>query len=446
MSIEKQVLEQVVPTVEEEQELHRTVEDLRRVLLAEARKRGLEEVEVMLVGSIAKGTYLRGALDIDLFVLYPPAVNREDIKRHTLAMGKAVLEDWQVQYAEHPYVRGTCRGYRVDVVPCYRVSSTAAMQSAVDRTPFHTRFIRDHLKTEQKDQVRLLKQFLKGIGCYGAEVRVQGFSGYLAELLVLRYGSFRGVLEAGRRWEGEETLYLEGTPRGAEFEESFVFIDPVDPSRNVAAALAPDRLRRFIHAAGAYLRRPRLTFFFPEPVRPWLLPKLAARLQNFIGVEMPRPEVIDDIVYSQARKGAGSLATLLREHDFTVLGQTFFVDDYILLAVELESRELSPTTLHCGPPREQREHAENFLQKWEGHSRTVGQPFVKEERWWVEIEREYTTAGQLLEAKLPELSLGKHLDRCKDRASVLEGEQLAVPRYAAFWTDYLSGLPPWERG
>lgn len=445
MTLEEQILEQVVPTPEEERELHRTVANLESTLLDQARKRDLE-VDVMLVGSIAKGTHLRGALDIDLFVLYPPAVPREDLKHHTLAMGKAVLDDWQVQYAEHPYVRGHYGRYDVDIVPCYRVSSAAAMQSAVDRTPFHTRFIREHLAEEQKNQVRLLKQFLKGIGCYGAEVRVQGFSGYLAELLILKYGSFHQVLKAAQTWGEEETLYLEGTPRGAAFEEPFVFIDPVDPSRNVAAALAPHQRRQFVRAAHAYLRQPRRTFFFPEPIRPWPLRTLALRLQNVMGIELPRPKVIDDIVYSQARKGATSLATLFQEHDFSVLDQTFFVSDHVLLAVELESRELSPTVLHCGPPHEQQEHVENFLRKWRGHPRTVGEPFVKEGRWWVEIERDHTTARDLLAAKLPELSLGKHLDRHKEQAVILEGEQLATPRYAAFWTDYFSDLPPWERG
>jgi len=40
-----------------------------------------------------------------------------------------------------------------------------------------------------------LKQFMKGIGVYGSELRRRGFSGYLTELLVINYGSFLGVLK-----------------------------------------------------------------------------------------------------------------------------------------------------------------------------------------------------------------------------------------------------------
>jgi tRNA nucleotidyltransferase (CCA-adding enzyme) len=37
---------------------------------------------------------------------------------------------------------------------------------------------------------------MKGTGVYGAEAKVEGFSGYLTELLVINYGSFPKALEA----------------------------------------------------------------------------------------------------------------------------------------------------------------------------------------------------------------------------------------------------------
>jgi tRNA adenylyltransferase (EC 2.7.7.25) len=55
-----------------------------------------------------------------------------------------------------------------------------------------------NLHREQKDEVRLLKKFMKGIGVYGAEIKVKGFSGYVAELLVYFYDSFRNVLPPRR--------------------------------------------------------------------------------------------------------------------------------------------------------------------------------------------------------------------------------------------------------
>ena len=113
-----------------------------------------------------------------------------------------------------------------------KIDSTEHLISAVDRTPFHTRYVKEHLKEDQKNDVRLLKQFMKGIGTYGAEARTRGFSGYLLELLVLRYGTFKDVISAMAGWTNGTVLSLEraGAKR---FNDPLVFFDPVDPSRNI---------------------------------------------------------------------------------------------------------------------------------------------------------------------------------------------------------------------
>ena len=84
-----------------------------------------------------------------------------------------------------------------------------------------------NLRPEQHDQVRLLKQFLKGIGVYGADAKVCGFSGYLAELLVLRYGDFDQAIVAGVSWTAGTVLSM-AEEAGSGFRTPLVFIDPVD--------------------------------------------------------------------------------------------------------------------------------------------------------------------------------------------------------------------------
>ena len=49
-----------------------------------------------------------------------------------------------------------------------------------------------------------------------------------------------------------------------DFGEPLVFIDPVDPSRNVASPVSLDKLALFVFAAREYLRDPRPLFFFPR--------------------------------------------------------------------------------------------------------------------------------------------------------------------------------------
>ncbi len=441
--LREQVLNEVVPTTAERRELQEAVEALKQEIRDVAARKDID-ISVMLVGSIAKDTYLHGALDIDLFLLFPPNTPRETMKQRALDIGTAVLDDWDIQYAEHPYVRGTHGGYDADVVPCYEVSDAAEMQSAVDRTPFHTEYIQRHLQEKQKDDVRLLKQFMQGVGCYGAEERVRGFAGYLAELLVIRYGSFMEVLRHAPGWQDGTVLSL-SDDTAASFPEPFVFIDPVDPSRNVAAAVSDAKRRLFMQAAAAYLEGPRLTFFFPRPVDPWPPEQIQPRLQQWIGIELPRPDVVDDILYSQVRKAVRSLETLLEEHSFTPLEGTYHVDDTILLAVRLKQRELPQQRVHQGPPAEQQEHATAFKEKWEGHPRTVEAPFLDDGRWKVTITRRYRQAGELLHDKLDELNLGKHISRQTSEAAVLTDGELAQNKYARFWTRQLSDSMPWER-
>src|SRR5512137_731153 len=190
-TLEAQVIREIAPTPEEYRRVTEAATALLEKVAATAKEMGIM-VEPVLVGSVAKGTFLRDP-DIDLFVMFPPETSREELERDGLALGMRILHG-EKKYAEHPYVHGEFHGFEAEIVPCFRIRDTSQKMSAVDRTPFHTRFIADNLRSEQHDEVRLLKRFLKGIGAYGAEEAVRGFSGYLAELLVIRFGSFSGVV------------------------------------------------------------------------------------------------------------------------------------------------------------------------------------------------------------------------------------------------------------
>ena len=88
-----------------------------------------------------------------------------------------------VRYSEHPYVEATIKGTKVNVVPCYDVKE-GQWQSAADRSPFHTKFMLESLTGVMKNEVRLLKKFLSCNKIYGSEIARQGFSGYVAEVLI----------------------------------------------------------------------------------------------------------------------------------------------------------------------------------------------------------------------------------------------------------------------
>ena len=171
MVLEDDVLKKISPTPERRKAIQGSVNSLLARTKEEADKEGLG-LRVSLVGSVAKDTFLREP-DIDIFILFPETVSRDRLEAVGLAIGKRILRVHEERYAEHPYVHGEWDGLEVDLVPCYQISDTALLRSAVDRTPFHTKYVQSHLREEQKGAVRLLKQFAKGIGVYGAEAKVR---------------------------------------------------------------------------------------------------------------------------------------------------------------------------------------------------------------------------------------------------------------------------------
>ncbi|KAA0002253.1 MAG: CCA tRNA nucleotidyltransferase [Thermoplasmata archaeon] len=440
MNVEEEVLKKIKPSKEEEKEIKKIINELKRKISKEIEKRGVD-AKVLLVGSLAKGTYLKNALDIDLFILFPPSVSKEKMKEQSLEIGKEVLPKWKIQYAEHPYVRGEYEGYTVDIVPCYDVQNISKKMSAVDRTPFHTEYIKEHLT--QKDEVRLLKQFLKGINCYGAEAKVEGFSGYLAELLILKYGSFRNVLKNASHWKRKTILSLDKEIKS--FPENFVFVDPVDPSRNVAAALSPEKLKFFIFAAEEYLKNPRIEFFFPKEIKPLSKEKMKKLVKNFLGVCIPKPDLVDDILYPQIRKAARSIESLLHKNDFHPQEHGYYVNEEILIVLKLRELHLPEKKLHMGPPEEEKEHVKSFILKWKGRKDVSKEPYKKDGRWWVEIKRKYPDAFIFLKENLHAINFGKNLNDLKEKAEVYTDEELRNEKYAKFWAEYFSKEPPWER-
>ena len=277
------VRERVVPTEEERSRLRETVAALTE--RAEA-----AVAELLQVGSTARDTWLAGDRDIDLFVAFPPDLDREHLEEYGLQVGHAVLPDGHEEYAEHPYVVGTYDGYDVDLVPCFDVADATAIQSAVDRTPFHTRYLEDRLNDDLADEARVAKQFCKGIGVYGSDLRTRGFSGFLLELLVCEYGGFRPLVVAAADWH--PPVELDPESHGARetaapsrndevgdadlaFDDPLVVVDPTDPERNVAAVCSAENVARLQHYARELLAGPRVDLF--EPADPDPLDAAAVR-------------------------------------------------------------------------------------------------------------------------------------------------------------------------
>ncbi|WEL22364.1 CCA tRNA nucleotidyltransferase [Halorhabdus sp. BNX81] len=405
------VRQRVEPTDAERERLDRAATEVIDRAEAALEEQGIDG-DVMLVGSTARNTWIAGDRDVDVFVRFPPDTERQRLESVGLDIGHAVLPDGHEEYAEHPYVVGEVDGYDVDLVPCYDVEDATAIQSAVDRTPFHTEYLRTRLDDDLADDVRLCKAFLKGIGVYGSDLRTQGFSGYLTELLVLEHDGFRSLIEAAAEWHPPVRFDPEdhGT---ATFDDELVVIDPTDPERNVAAALSTANLARFQHYARELLAEPRGSLFDPSEPEP--LDPVAVRAAfdergtTPVALTFETPALVEDDLYPQLEKSLDGVGGLLDRHGFDVLRSAAFADERAVLLFELEVAQRPAIERHVGPPVHVREHADGFYEKYADTD--VYGPFVSDDRYVVERERAYRTAAELLESDaLFDVALGTDVE------------------------------------
>jgi tRNA nucleotidyltransferase (CCA-adding enzyme) len=350
------------PTKSEASKLTKIAQEAKR--LVESRVASLDEVvDVVFGGSFAKGTWLPGDADIDIFVKIKPSVSVERFEVLGKSIGQEALKKHKpkLRYSDHPYVEAFVRGIRVNVVPCYSVEQ-GKWQSAADRSPFHTEYISSNFDDEKRMQARLLKKFFKGVGIYGAEISTGGFSGYVSEVLVLKYGSFENVLRAAADMQERQVIavgdYDSDIVKG--FRTPVIIIDPIDSRRNLGTAISPESVGRFVLAARAFLASPSLQFFREKKKHA----KASAKLYpNVLVVEFTHKERSPDIIWGQLKRSLNAMAKQLEIADFIVLRSSCVTDEKTsaALAFLLESITLPPYTKRKGPEVSRRKDTASFI-------------------------------------------------------------------------------------
>ncbi|MFH1106343.1 MAG: CCA tRNA nucleotidyltransferase [Candidatus Micrarchaeota archaeon] len=389
-----------------------------------------KDAEVNFVGSAARDTGIAGDRDIDLFISFSKERSRDEIVELTRRAALAVHPDWEMHYAEHPYLQAVVRGFKVEVIPCYRIVENEALASAVDRTPLHALYLQKHLSSRQKRDVRLLKQLLKSHGIYGAEAEVEGFSGLVCEYLVLNYRSLHGLLQSAAKWVPPVILDIEGAYDGeedalrAKFQHHLVLVDFVDCNRNAAAAISETNFSRLILLAREFLARPSLQLLFPKrlPCSSALLSKTLVRRMHMVVMVMPSPKgIVSDILVPQLRHTQRSLERHLALEGFRVFGShSFCTGSECALVFELESASAPKLKRRAGPPVTLEKDVSKFLAS---HGRVLRGPYVEGGRVFVEEASGGSAESFLAGARARGRSLGvaSHFLKPFSKARILSG-------------------------
>jgi tRNA nucleotidyltransferase (CCA-adding enzyme) len=461
------VSERVTPKADECAKIGALARKLEKRVVSACRESGVK-ARVRVEGSVAKDTWLSREPDVDVFMRVPASMPRKSLGDVCLRVAReATKGSEQVErFAEHPYLEAFVDGTRVNVVPCYAVR-LGKWLSATDRTPFHTDYINEHFDARMRSEVRLLKKFMKGIGVYGAEIKVGGFSGYLCELLVLHHKSFLETVGAFAQHEQRMVVDTEGFYRNRQnevdllFDEPLVVVDPVDKARNVASAVRKQNLYTFIAAAQAFVRTPSLNYFYPPATVPLTVNKMRQELKKrcrgpaIVFVTFGKIGAVPDILWGQLYKSLRSLHKLVELSDFSLLRDFAWSDERALnvFGFELEHCCIPQVRKHLGPPLEKESECEKFLLKHQNAVGTVAGPYVEDGRWVVEVQRKYTDACTLLRERLKDG--GKNAGVAEGISHVLKkgfkvfvNEEIVEAyeknrEFAAFLSEFLSGRPKW---
>ncbi len=409
LPLEDVVLTTLRPTLAEREHVCGIAKRLLEAIARSGKAQG------MVVGSIARHTWVRGDRDLDVFMLFDAGLSREQLEEEGLALARTIAAEFSTKYhekyAEHPYINAVIDDVDVDLVPCYNVDSATKIQSAVDRTPFHTRYITDKING-LIDDVLLLKRFAKAGGIYGSDQMTEGFSGYLCELLVLYYGGFTSLLEATADWHPH--IIIDPEHHAAkEFDEPLIVIDPVDPRRNVAAAVSLDRMVEFVELARGYLESPSEKFFLvplPQTItKEELAALLVKRETGLYAITFATPPYIEEVIVPQLKRSMLAIVEHLGRNGFAVHHAHYTMEEErCMFLMELLVTQLPNVRIHNGPPLWNRVNAEKFREKHVASP--LPGPYINEGKYEMEVTREFTRVEDLLNSEsMLQVKLGKHV-------------------------------------
>jgi len=363
--------------------------------------------EAILGGSVAKGTYLKGKSDVDIFVKF----NFKKYKGHALS---PLLEESlkkfkpEVIHGSRDYYQFEKDGMSFEVVPVLDIKTLDAADNIMDYSPLHVDWVMKNIAGFE-DDIRLAKQFCKAARVYGAESYIRGFSGHTLDILVIHYKGFVHLLKAAQDWGDKVVVDHGNVHKGkalevlniAKVQSPLIVIDPVFSERNAAANLNEEKFERFKDCAKAFLKNPSEKFFVEKKIDLKELEKKGAVLLTISPVT-GRKDVIGSKllkVYEFLKKGLG-------EYGVVDSGWEWEYGEDAAVWFLLEKKELSSTFVQEGPPLTQRPYVAAFKRK---HKKT----FEQDGRVCANVERDCTTIKKCLQNLLKDLYVKERAKKSK---------------------------------
>ncbi|MDI6738461.1 MAG: nucleotidyltransferase domain-containing protein [Nanoarchaeota archaeon] len=356
----------------------------------------------VLGGSFAKGTWLSGNHDVDIYVRFSKAVySGKNISILLEKELKKSFKNLELLHGSRDYFQLKMKDFTVEIVPIIEINHADEAENITDVSLLHVQWVSRH--RQLLDDMRMAKAFFKANRIYGAESYIQGFSGYVLEILTLYYSGFEELMQNIAKWDVSKKVVIdiEGYYKGkaliaelnkAKLYSPLILIDPVQKERNAAAGLSWEVYGKAIELAKNYLEKPSLKFFEKENMTRALLKKKAGKNAFFI-IEAKPVDGKRDIVGAKLMKCFEHVKKELLSSEFKLVDSGWEWEKDALFWFIVPKEKLSMLYKHRGPPVSEAERIRRFKEAW--HEREV---LEENGVSYVLAKRKYREAKDLLKA------------------------------------------------
>lgn len=291
--------------------------------------------KAILGGSYAKGTNL-DSYDCDIFVMFDLSYKNKDISDIT----EKVIKSFKATrvHGSRDYFQFIKNKIQYEIVPVLDIKHPKNVVNVTDMSPFHVDWVKKNIKNFAQD-IKKAKLFFKANELYGAESHINGFSGYVLEVLVIHYKGFDNLIKAASNWKDKVIIDInkkhKNVLKSLNYSKTYgplILIDPVQDDRNAAAAVSFEQFNKFIFLSKLYLESPSEDFFVNEKFNKNNLIKEAKTSGYELTIlEVTPVEGKNDIVGSKIVKFINLIKKQLELNDFKIFDSGFNWDKKIII-------------------------------------------------------------------------------------------------------------------
>lgn len=393
----KEVAHKVLKTIKpnEKEILAKTCTFARK--LNAALKKTKVNAQAVIGGSIAKGTFLKGDHDCDVFVRFQKRkYSKQDIATILEPILKETFGRVKRLHGSRDYFTLTLDTINYEIVPVLAIRDPSEAENITDCSPLHVAWVKHHASF--REEIRLSKAFCKANRIYGAESYIKGFSGHVLDILTIYYGGFVELLEASLDWKSPYVIDAENYHKGkalevlntSKIQSPLIVIDPIEPMRNAAANLGEGKFERFKVAAEIFLDSPKASAFKKKEITLAQVKKKAGK-NKLIIVDVTAKTGKPDVVGAKLLKTTAYLGAKLAENGFRIIDMDWVWNKkrkawvYIIT----DHDRIASDYTHQGPKLDLKDHVAEFKKKNKN-------TFKAGDRIFATVKRKYTLPEQAL--------------------------------------------------